>query len=180
MFFIIMDNESIFNALSSRTRVHIIKILLKEDIHISGLARELAIATPVILRHVRILEDAGLIERKIIGNVHLLSVRTDKIGHLMEPLIESVQVEINQDEGLDAALRQLPFVSMKKHGGNEFIHLIDGKDGYFLYEVDGSNPDVPVNEYHPTHDVTVTLCKLVSVKHKKIFVKVKNKSKSKK
>jgi DNA-binding transcriptional ArsR family regulator len=173
MFCIIMGNESVFNALSSQTRIRIIKLLLKGDMHISGIARELGIAAPVILRHIRILEDAGLIERKVIGNVHLLSLRTDKMDHLMEPLIESVQVEIDKKDCLDQALRQLPFVSLQKHGDDEFIYLVDGKKGYFLYEVDGENPEVPVNAYHPDHDVTVTLSKLVSVKQKKIFVKIK-------
>jgi len=88
--------------------------------------------------------------------------------------MESVQVEINKDDCLDIALRQLPFVALKKHGKDEFIYSVDGKKGYFLYEVEGKNPDVPVNKYKPTHDVTVILSKLVSINQKKIFVKIKD------
>ncbi len=171
-----MDNKiSVFHALSSETRIKILRVLLKEKKHISAIAREIGIAVPVASRHVKILEESGLIDKKIIGNVHLLSVKHEKIDHLMEPLIESVEVEINPEDRLDAALQQLPFVRLQSHGKDEFIYSVDGKKGYFLYEVDGKNPDVPVNEYKPDHDVTVMLNKLVSVKQKKIFVKIKKK-----
>ena len=169
-----MGKISIFNALSSKTRIKIIKLLLKEDMHISAIAREIGIAVPVASRHVKILESAGSIDKKIIGNVHVLSVKPEKIDHLMEPLIEAVQVEINKDDCLDIALRQLPFVTLKKYGKDEFIYSVDGKKGYFLYEVEGKNPDVPVNKYKPAHNVTVILSKLVSINQKKIFVKIKD------
>ncbi len=172
-----MSKITIFTALSSKTRMKMIKLLLEQDLHISALAREIGIAVPVASRHVKILEEAGLVEKKIIGNVHVLSVKHENIDHLMEPLIETVEVEIDKDEGLDSALRQLPFVRLQKQGKNEFIYSIDGEKGYFLYEVEGTNPDVPVNKYKPDHDVTVMLNKLVSVKQKKVFVKVKDQQK---
>lgn len=176
-----MGNKiSVFHALSSETRIKILRLLLKEKKHISAIAREIGIAVPVVSRHVKILEKAGLIEKKIIGNVHLLSVKREKIDHLMEPLVESVEVEIGQDDRLDAALKQLPFVRLQSLGKDEFIYSVDGKKGYFLYEIEGKNPDVPINKYKPDHDVMVLLNKLVSVKQKKIFVKIKKKKDEKK
>lgn len=176
-----MGNKiSVFHALSSETRIKMLRLLLKEKKHISALAREIGIAVPVASRHVKILEKADLIDKKIIGNVHLLSVKHEKIDHLMEPLVESVEVEIGQDDRLDVALQQLPFVRLQSHGKDEFIYSVDGKKGYFLYEVEGKNPDVPINAYKPDHDVTVLLNKLVSVKQKKIFVKIKKKKNAEK
>jgi len=168
-----MGKISLFKALSSKTRIKIIKLLLKKDMHISAIAREIGISVPVALRHVNILENVGLLDKKIIGNVHVLSIKPEKIDHLMEPLMDSVQVEIEQAESLDNALRQLPFITLKKLGKNEFISSIDGREGYFLYEVEGEHPDIPVNEYTPTHDVTIIRSKMISVKQKRIFVKIK-------
>ena len=50
-----------FKALSSETRIKIIKILLNREIHLSGLARELNISVPVMSRHIKLLENVELI-----------------------------------------------------------------------------------------------------------------------
>ena len=44
-----------------------------------------------------------------------------------------------------------------------------------MYEVDGKHPDVSVNKFKLSHDVTVFISKLVTIHQKKIEVKVKDK-----
>ena len=62
MFFIKMGNNSLFKALSSQTRMKIMKILLRKEIHLSKLAKEIGISVPVTLRHVNLLLENGLIK----------------------------------------------------------------------------------------------------------------------
>ena len=61
-----IDNK-VFKAMGSSTRMNMLEALADTEMHISGLAKELNISVPVAAKHVRILEDADLIERKEFG-----------------------------------------------------------------------------------------------------------------
>lgn len=169
-----MGNDQLFKALSSSTRIKIMKTLLNREMHLSGLAREIDISTPVISRHIKILENAGLIKRRIVGSVHLLSANIGRIEKVLEPFIEKSLVEINKEESLFDTLKQVPGVEIKKVGNHQYITSIDGESGYYIYEVNGMLPKKPVDEYMINKSVTLDLKKLVSVQKKKIKVKVKN------
>lgn len=60
------ENVKILNALENETRLKMFKHINKEDMHISKVARILEISIPVASKHASILEDANLIERKIL------------------------------------------------------------------------------------------------------------------
>jgi DNA-binding transcriptional ArsR family regulator/nitrogen regulatory protein PII-like uncharacterized protein len=175
-----MNNNSLFNALSSETRIRIIKKLINKEVHLSQLSRELNISKPVISRHIRILEDAGLIERKIIGNVHLLSVNLECIEKAFEPFIEESKIEIEKDTTIFDALKQLPGVETKSQGKNQYITSIDGEKGFYIYEVNGTTPKKAVNEYKPKENITLQLKKLVPVSKKKIKINLKENKKIRK
>ena len=167
-----MGNNVIFKALSSGTRIKIMKILLNREIHLSGLARELDISVPVISRHIKLLENAGLIKKRIIGNIHLLSTNIGSLEKVLEPFIKESKVEINKHENLFDALKQLPGVEVQRVGNNQYITSIDGEKGYYIYEVDGISPKIPIDEYKPKKNVTLHLKKLVAVNKKKIEIKI--------
>ena len=63
--------SDLFKALGNLNRRSMIKLLMQQDFHISGIAKELNIAVPVALKHAQILEEVGLIEREIVGNIYL-------------------------------------------------------------------------------------------------------------
>ncbi|UCD13196.1 MAG: ArsR family transcriptional regulator [Thermoplasmatales archaeon] len=172
-----MSNNMLFKALSSRTRIKIMKILLNREMHLSGLAKELGVSVPVVSRHIKLLEKVGLIKKRIIGNVHLLSTNIGSLEKVLEPFIEESIVEINKDDSLFDALKQLPGVEVQKVGENQYITSINGEKGYYIYEVDGEIPTKPVNEFRPKRNVTLELKKLVSVNKKKIEVKIPHKNK---
>jgi len=169
-----MGNELIFKSLSSSTRIKILKVLMEKNIHISGLAKEIGLSTPVVLRHVKILENAGLIRKKIIGNVHILSANIAGLEKILEPFSEESSIEINQKESLFDAIKQLPGVEINKIGENQYITSIDGERGYYVYEVNGKTPAVPIDQYKPEKNVTLKLKKLVPVDKKKIDIKIKD------
>ncbi|MFE3846281.1 ArsR family transcriptional regulator [Thermoplasmatota archaeon] len=169
-----MGNNNLFKALSSHTRMEILKKLLHQEIHISELSRELNISVPVISRHIKILENSGLIKKKIIGNMHLISADFKNLDGLLKPFIDEDVVEITKDNNLFDALKQIPGVEVKKVNDKQYITSINGENGYFIYEVDGESPKVSIDEYKPMKNVVIRLKKLVPVEKKIIDVKVKH------
>ena len=167
-----MGNDKIFKALSSETRIKILKILLNREVHLSGLARELNISVPVMSRHIKLLENVELVKKRIIGNIHLLSADVKNLDVLLKPFIEEELVEISKDKSLFDALKQIPSVEVKKVNDNQYITSINGENGYFIYEVDGKSPDVPIDEYKPGKNAIIRLKKLVPVEKKIIEIKV--------
>lgn len=170
-----MNNKGLFNALSSESRIRIIKKLINQETHLSQLSRELNISKPVISRHIKILEDAGLIQRKIIGNVHLLTVSLDGIEKVFEPFIEESKIEIEKNSTIFDALRQLPGVEIQNHGKKQYITSIDGEKGFYIYEVNGTIPKKAIDEFKPKENMTVQLKKLVPISKKNIKIKIKEK-----
>ena len=168
-----MGNNQIFKALRSQTRVRKLKIIINKEIHISELARKLGISVPVMSRHIKLLEKTGLIKKRIVGNVHLLSADIVSLDGLLKPFIDESIVEINQNASLFDALKQLPGVEIQKVGKNQYITSMGGEKGYYIYEVDGKSPKIPIDEYKPNKNVTLRLKKLVPVEKKKIEIKVK-------
>lgn len=166
-----MGNNNLFKVLSSQTRVKIVKILLNREMHLSGLARELGISVPVISRHIKLLENAGLVRKRVVGNVYLLSANIGSLGKVFEPFIEDSIVEINKQGSLFDALKQLPNVEIQKIGDNQYITSINGEKGHYVYEVNGVSPETSIDKYKPKKDVTIQLKKLISVNKKKIEVK---------
>jgi len=169
-----MGNKNLFKALSSETRIKIMKILLHREIHLSQLAKELGISVPVTLRHVNLLLEIELIKKRVIGNVHLLSANMEVLDKVLEPFIEESVVEISKNDNLLNALEQLPGVEVKRIGDNQLITSINGEKGYYIYEVDGRSPRISIDKFKTKKDIILNLKKLVSVNKKKIKVKVKN------
>jgi len=145
-----------------------------KEMHLSGLARELGISVPVTSRHIKILENVGLINKRIFGNTYLLTTRIKNLENTLEPFIEESLIEINKKKSIFDALKQVPGVEVKKVGNHQYIRSINGEEGYYIYEVDGRLPKKPIDEYTINKNVSLDLKKLVSVKKKKINVKVKN------
>lgn len=170
-----MDNNRIFGALHSSTRVAIFQKLCQKEMHVSGLARELGISVPVTARHVKILEEAELINKRIIGNTYLLTAKYKRLEKTLEPFVTTSSVELEKKKSIFDALQQIPDIQIKKVGDSYYIQSIDGDEGYYIYEVDGKLPKKPIDEYILDKDVTLDIKKLVSVKKKKITVTIKGK-----
>ena len=168
-----MDNDKIFRALSSPTRLEILRILTNKEIHLSGLARELGISVPVTSRHIKTLENVGLINKRVFGNIYLLTAKIKNLETALEPFIEETTIEVNNKKSLFDALKQIPGVEVKKLGKHQYIKSIDGEEGYYIYEVNGKLPKKPIDQYIINKNITFDLKKLVSVKKRKININVK-------
>lgn len=168
-----MSNDGLFRALSSSTRIKILKVLVNKEMHLTGLAKEIGISVPVTSRHIKILEDVGLINKRIFGNTYLLKTKSRTLEKALDPFVEESSIEINKEKSLFDALKQVPGIEVKKLGKHQYIKSIDGEDGYYIYEVNGKPPNVPIDEYIVNKNVSLDLKKLVTVKKKKININVK-------
>ncbi len=68
--------DAVFRALAHGTRRKILKTLARGDRRVSDLARPHAISRPAVSKHVRILEEAGLVTRLRQGSEHIIQLRT--------------------------------------------------------------------------------------------------------
>ncbi len=163
----------IFKALSSKTRVEMLKLLMKEEYHVSGLAKALSISVPVAAKHVRILEDVELVESKIFGRTHVLNVNREKLYEAMEAFGEEYEIKIRKGTSIVDALKEVAGVGVTRIEDKEFIVSIDDDKGFYVYEVDGRLPNTPINEYKMEKDGEIVIKRLVPVLKKKVKVKVK-------
>jgi DNA-binding transcriptional ArsR family regulator len=66
--------DSVFSALGDPTRRRIVERLARGRMTISEVAAGIPISQPAISKHVKILEQSGLIRREVAGRVHHLEL----------------------------------------------------------------------------------------------------------
>lgn len=164
----------LFKALSSTTRLKMLRILAKKEMHISGLARELSLSNPVMARHVTILEKAGLIERMKFGKTHVLRSKIENMDKLLNSLADTCEVNVPKGASILDALKKVSGVEVKEVRNKEFVISIDGEQGFYIYEVNGKPPDTTVEDYSIDKDSTIEWKKLVPVTRKRILVKIES------
>ena len=62
--------DGIFSALADPTRRRIVERLARGPLTVGQIASGFSISQPAISRHVRVLEESGLLERHVLGRVH--------------------------------------------------------------------------------------------------------------
>jgi DNA-binding transcriptional ArsR family regulator len=72
--------DLIFAALADATRRSIIEQLRQGETTVSEVAKPHDMSLPAISKHLRVLEDAGLLNRRIEGRTHLLSVNAKPLA----------------------------------------------------------------------------------------------------
>ncbi|MCK4476248.1 MAG: ArsR family transcriptional regulator [Methanophagales archaeon] len=166
-------NGNIFKALGSKTRVEMLKLLMMREYHVSGLAKALDISVPVAAKHVRVLVNAELVARKDFGKTHVLSVNREKLYEAMETFSEDYEIEVEKGASILDALKEVAGVGIKKVGDKEFIVSIDDEEGFYVYEVNGKSPNMPINEYTLEKGGEIEIKRLVPVLKKRVKVNVK-------
>lgn len=62
--------DRVFGALSDPTRRRIVERLSHRPLTVGEIAAEFSISQPAVSKHVRVLEESGLLKREITGRVH--------------------------------------------------------------------------------------------------------------
>ena len=137
---------------------------------------ELNISVPVTLKHIRILENCGLVVREKIGTSHIIKAdgsNIKKINDIWWMIDKSFSTEVSRGTTMMDALKLVPGIEIDKTKEGPFISSVDGKKGYYVYEVNGKIPEKAVDNYIIKEDVTIELKRLVPVIGKKIRIVIK-------
>ena len=77
------DIHHVFGALADPTRLAIVERLLREGEKSAGdLAEPFSMSKPAISRHIRVLEESGLIEKRIERQFRMCKINPDAINEL--------------------------------------------------------------------------------------------------
>lgn len=60
------ENIAFFGALASDVRLQIIQLLSKEELNIKELAEKIGVSSPIMLKHIQILENAGIVTSRMV------------------------------------------------------------------------------------------------------------------
>jgi DNA-binding transcriptional ArsR family regulator len=75
--------DATFSALADPTRRRILQRLAVADATVSELAAPFDVSAPAISRHLRVLEDAGLVSREKHGRVHRLRIEREAMNEAL-------------------------------------------------------------------------------------------------
>lgn len=70
------DTERVLDALGNQTRREILSLLREAPMPVGEMAERLPVSRPAVSKHLRILEDAGLVEYKSIGTRNVFRLRS--------------------------------------------------------------------------------------------------------
>lgn len=171
-----MATIDLFHVLKSKTRREILKVLMKKEMHISGLAREFGISVPAAAKHCKLLEEKGLVEKKTFGRTKILKAKANRLYNLMDYFGDDIKVEVPRGSNIIDALKQVAGVRVERVNERGFVTSIDGEEGFYIYEVNGELPNVPMDKFRLEENVTVELKKILHVRKKKLEITVMKKA----
>jgi DNA-binding transcriptional ArsR family regulator len=76
--------DALLHALADRTRRALLERLARGPAMITELAEPFDMSLPAVSKHIRVLEEAGLLERSIDGRVHVCALRPEPLNELEE------------------------------------------------------------------------------------------------
>ena len=83
----VVDSEKVdrvFHALSNRTRRGMVRQLSTGECSVGDLAKPAAMTFAAASKHVKVLEKAGLVNRRVAGRQHLCSLRSEPLREANE------------------------------------------------------------------------------------------------
>lgn len=107
--------DSVFHALADTTRRQLLQSLQGGPRTISELAEPHRMSLPAVSKHVRVLEDSGLIVRRVEGRTHWCQLNAEPMAHVTEWLRHYEQFWNARLDALAIALGAEPAKTRIKH-----------------------------------------------------------------
>lgn len=98
----VTDLDSVFKALSDPTRRAIVKRLAEGEATVQEVAEPFQMSLPAVSKHLRMLENAGLINRRRTGREHHLSLNSQPLQNAAVWIAEYQQFWENNLDNLAA------------------------------------------------------------------------------
>ena len=108
--------DAVFAALADPTRRRMIERLARRPMSVGEMAHGFTMSQPGISKHVRVLENAGLLKREIVGRVHQCSLEPRAIETLSDWADEQRRFWSGALDRLDAYLTRTAKAKSKKKG----------------------------------------------------------------
>ena len=100
-----MDLDNTLIALADETRRGILQRLAAGEARVTEVAAPFAISLNSVSKHIRLLERGGLVERRVAGREHFLSLKREPFDELTEWMLATRAFWSDRLDALDAALR---------------------------------------------------------------------------
>ena len=100
-----MDLDDTFVALADDTRRSILKRLASGDARVTEVAAPFDISLNSVSKHIRLLERAGLVRRRVSGRDHFLALEPGPFDQLTEWMLKTREFWNTRLDVLEAALR---------------------------------------------------------------------------
>jgi DNA-binding transcriptional ArsR family regulator len=100
--------EVVFAALSDPTRRRIVERLARGSLTVGEIAAEFPISQPAISRHVRVLEESGLLARHVVGRVHHCTLAPDSMEKAAAWIVKQTAFWNGVLDRLGDTLNELP------------------------------------------------------------------------
>ncbi len=79
---------NVMKAMSDETRLKILSILIASEMYVGEIAEKVGISPSVASRHLKLLENAGLVERVKIGNKVLYKAARHQIESMLKEMMD--------------------------------------------------------------------------------------------
>lgn len=99
--------DLVFHALAHPARREILRRLADRELNLTELARPLKMSFPAVSKHVRVLERAKLVSRRVVGRAHLCRVQTQPLAEATGWLEEYRRQWEARFARLDAVLEEM-------------------------------------------------------------------------
>ena len=100
-----MDLDDTLVALADETRRNILKRLSSGEARVTEVAEPFGISLNSVSKHIRILERAGLVRRRVSGRDHFLTLERKPLDELTQWMVRTREFWSNRLDALEAALR---------------------------------------------------------------------------
>jgi DNA-binding transcriptional ArsR family regulator len=97
--------DAVFHALADPTRRAMLRRLADGDSNLAALAAPFAMSFPAASKHVRVLEAAGLVLRRVQGREHVVSLQAQRLADAKEWFAFYEQYWTDRFNALDAMFR---------------------------------------------------------------------------
>ncbi len=102
-------------ALSDPNRVRVVKLLQAEELCVCELQEVLGLAQSTVSKHMKILEDAGLVERKRQGTWIIYSLADGSESVFAKTMLTALRDWHDDDSELDRMCKALPAAAVQRY-----------------------------------------------------------------
>lgn len=105
----------VMKALSDPNRVRVVKLLQAEELCVCEIQQVLRLAQSTVSKHLKILEDAGLVERKRQGTWMIYSLADGSESTFAKTLLTELKDWLDDDSELDRMRKALPAAAVQRY-----------------------------------------------------------------